>query len=361
MSAASLPCGEFSRALVIKLRHHGDVLLTSPVFTVLKQVMPACQIDALVYAETAPMLDGHPAITQVHTIDRRAGKTRIGDELRLFSTLRAQNYDLLIHLTESWRGAWLARFLRPRCAVATFSPIRPPAGMWRRAFTHLAPLPPLGNRHTVDCHLDSLRRLGIRPRQEDMPLVFVAGAAAEARIDAVLTEHGLSAGDWVHLHPASRWMFKAWTIEGYVELIDRLAERGLMVVMTTGPDARETAFAAEIRARCHATPVDLSGKLSLKELGALIARARLSICVDSVPMHLAAAVGTPVIALFGPSNEREWGPWRVPHRIVSTDFSCRPCRLDGCGGGKVAECLVSLTTNEVMAAVESLLIETEER
>lgn len=361
MSAATPTCGEFSRALVIKLRHHGDVLLTSPVFTALKQAMPACDIDALVYAETAPMLDGHPAIARVHAINRRTGKMRIGDEWRLFSTLRSRNYDLLIHLTESWRGAWLARFLRPRSAVATYSPIRPPARLWRRAFTHLAPLPPLGNRHTVECHLDALRRLGIRPGPEDTALVFVAGAAAEARVDALLAEQGLSAGDWVHLHPASRWMFKAWTIEGYVALIDRLAERGLKVVMTTGPDARETALAREVRARCRAAPVDLSGKLSLKELGAVIARARLSIGVDSLPMHLAAAVGTPVVALFGPSNEHEWGPWRVPHRVVASSRSCRPCRLDGCGGGKFAECLASLTPDNVFAAIESLLGETSER
>jgi heptosyltransferase-3 len=356
MSAApaSLPCGEFSRALVVKLRHHGDVLLTSPVFSVLEQALPACEIDALVYAETLPMLAGHPAIDHLHTIDRRQGKNGFSHELRLFSTLRARNYDLLIHLTENWRGAWLARFLRPRCAVATFSSIRPPARLWQRAFTHLAPLPPLGNRHTVECHLDALRRLGIRPRPEDTALVFVAGTEAETRIEALLAAQDLSAGNWVHLHPASRWLFKAWTVAGYAELIDRLDARGLRVVMTTGPDPREMALAAEIRTRCRVPPVDLAGKLTLKELGALIARARLSVCVDSVPMHLAAAVGTPVVALFGPSNEREWGPWRVPHRIVSADFSCRPCRLDGCGGGKFAECLGAVTVDAVLAAADSL-------
>lgn len=354
MSAAPPSCGEFSRALVVKLRHHGDVLLASPVFTALKQALPACEIDALVYAETAPMLAGHPAIDRLHAIDRRKGKTGLADELRLFSALRARNYDLLIHLTENWRGAWLARFLRPRCAVATFSPIRPPARLWRRAFTHLAPLPPLGNRHTVDCHLDALRRLGIRPRLEDTALVFVPGMEAETRVDALLAGHDLSAGGWVHLHPASRWLFKAWTVEGYAELIDRLTARGQRVVMTTGPDSREMALAAEIRARCRAAPVDLSGQLSLKELGALIARARLSICVDSLPMHLAAAAGTPVVALFGPSNEREWGPWQVPHRVVASDHSCRPCRIDGCGGGKFAECLGAVTVDAVLAAADSL-------
>lgn len=162
----------------------------------------------------------------------------------------------------------------------------------------------------------------------------------------------------IHIHPASRWMFKAWTVDGYAEVISSLAERGFQPVMTTGPAPRETALAAEIISRCRIPPIDLSGRLTLKQLGAVIAEARLSICVDSVPMHLAAALGTPVVALFGPSNEHEWGPWQVPQRVLVSDHACRPCRLDGCGGGKVSECLTTLPPAEILAAVESLLAET---
>jgi heptosyltransferase-3 len=100
----------------------------------------------------------------------------------------------------------------------------------------------------------------------------------------------------------------------------------------------------------------LAGQLSLKELAALTARARLFIGVDSAPMHIAAAMGTPTVALFGPSGDREWGPWGVPHRVVSSDaHPCRPCGIDGCGGGKVSDCLSSLSVDRVHAAVQELL------
>src|SRR5262249_59621726 len=110
------------RALVIQLRHHGDVLLTSPVFTVLKNHAPAIEVDALVYAETRHMLDLHPAIAQVHVIDRRwkelGAFARLAREWRLHGALRARGYDLVGHLSEHPRGAWLARSLRARYAGA---------------------------------------------------------------------------------------------------------------------------------------------------------------------------------------------------------------------------------------------------
>ena len=100
---------------------------------------------------------------------------------------------------------------------------------------------------------------------------------------------------------------------------------------------------------------DLAGQLSIKELGALTARAKLFIGVDSMPMHLAAAMGTPTLALFGPSGEIEWGPWNVERRVVTTTHSCRPCGQDGCGGGKVSECLTFLPLDPVHAAARELL------
>jgi heptosyltransferase-3 len=101
--------------------------------------------------------------------------------------------------------------------------------------------------------------------------------------------------------------------------------------------------------------VDLSGTLDLKQLGALIAGARAFIGVDSVPMHIAAALGTPTVALFGPSGDIEWGPWQVPHRIVTTPYPCRPCGQDGCGGSKISDCLMTITPGQVLAALDDLL------
>src|SRR5205814_5322271 len=113
-----------------------------------------------------------------------------------------------------------------------------------------------------------------------------------------------------------------------------------------GPDEAERAMIAEIRDRTDAEFVDFSGKsmLSLKHLAALTARAKLFIGVDSAPMHIAAAMQTPTVALFGPSGELEWGPWRVAHRIVaSSEHPRRPCGNDGCGCGTASHGVTRLT------------------
>ena len=107
--------------------------------------------------------------------------------------------------------------------------------------------------------------------------------------------------------------------------------------------------------RAQAPVVDLSGQLTLREMAALAARARLFFGVDSAPMHIAAAMGTPVVVLFGPSGERQWGPWRVAHRVVESGHPCRPCGNDGCGGSKVSECLTELPVDRVHSAINELL------
>lgn len=343
------------RVLVVKLRHHGDVLLTSPVFTVLAARAPHAEIDALVYADTRDMLAGHPAVSRLHLVDREWKRQGLllqaRREAALLAALRERRYQLIVHLTDHWRGAWLAQLLRPRWSVA---PARP-GWAWKASFSHRFPLPKGTPRHTVEANLDALRRVGLYPTGDEKRLVMVPGPEAEAKVDALLAQHGLAARGFLHVHPTSRWLFKAWTDEANAELLARLAADGHRLVVTGAPNAREQAIVKRILERAQAPVVDLSGALTLREMGALAARARLFFGVDSAPMHIAAAMGTPVVALFGPSGEREWGPWMVPHRVVASDHSCRPCGNDGCGGGKLSECLTSLPVARVHAAVNELL------
>ena len=352
----AVPLGEIARALVIMLRHHGDVLLASPVLSALKAHATAAEIDALVYDDTAPMLEGHPALARLHVVGRKwklAGfPARFGSELRLYGALRARGYDLLVHLTEQPRGAWLARALGARYSVAPAVAGR--GAFWSGSFTHLVPSAGNGRRHRVEANLDALRRIGLQPGMDERRLQFVPGRAAEARIDELLASAGVQAGEFIHIHPASRWQFKCWTAERNAELIDRLAT-GARIVLTAAPDPEEMSMIEEIVSLTRSKPVNLAGRLSIKELGALTARARLFVGVDSMPMHLAAAMGTPSVALFGPSGEQEWRPWRVAHRVVSSNHPCRPCGNDGCGGGKVSECLTTLGVEEVWAAARELL------
>jgi len=353
----SVPLDSLARALVVKLRHHGDVLLATPVLSALKAHAPRCEVDALVYDDTAPMLAGHPALAQVHTVGRgwrdSGAFARLGPERGLYAALRARGYDLLVHLSEQPRGAWLARHLGVKWSVAPRVPGR--GKFWERSFTHLYPLLNNGRRHQVELNLDALRRIGIQPAQDERRVQFVPGREAEARVAQLLGEHGLGEAGFVHLHPASRWRFKCWSAEKNAELITRLAIEERRLVVTAAPAPGELAFVDEILKRTQAPVVNLAGKLSVAELGALAARAQAFVGVDSMPMHLASAMGTPVVALFGPSGDIEWGPWRGRFRVVTSAHTCRPCGQDGCGGGKVSECLTLLPVSAVHEAVRELL------
>ena len=347
-----------SRVLVIKLRHHGDVLLTSPVFSVLKNHAPHLEIDALVYQDTAEMLSLHPAISQVHTIDRKwksAGVfAQAKAEWQLLSTLRARRYDLVVHLTEHPRGAWIRRLTGARHSVAPAT-----AGVgrfWKSSFSHFFAMPKRGNsRHTVEVNLDSLRRIGIHPTDDEKRLTLVPGAKAESDVTDLLAQHGLAEKGFIHLHPASRWLFKCWPAERVSGLISALQARGHRIIVTAAPSAEELTMIKDIQSKLRQPVVDLSGQLSLKQLAALTARARLFIGVDSAPMHIAAAMGTPTIALFGPSGEVEWGPWMTPHRLLTSNHPCRPCGNDGCGGSKVSDCLTFISVEQVLDAVHEVM------
>src|SRR3990172_68851 len=345
------------RVLVIKLRHLGDVLLTSPVFTVLKNHAPQIEIDALVYRDTDPMLSGHPAIANVFTIDRgwkqEEWTSRIANEWRLFRSLRARHYDLIVHLTENPRGAVLSLLLKPHYSVARDYPAKR-GRLWRNSFTHLYQSP--DRRHTVEMHLDALRRLGVSPRADERRLVLATGAEAERSVRDLLARHGLAPKGFIHLHPTSRWMFKSWDPDKNAALIMALQESGESVVLTAAPSEPELQYAARITARLKKPVVDLSGKLNLKQLAALTAQAKCFVGVDSVPMHIAAAGQTPTVALFGPSGDLEWGPWQVKARVLTSNHSCRPCGQDGCGNGKVSECLTTIAVEQVLSAIKQITL-----
>lgn len=344
------------RVLVIKLRHLGDVLLTSPVFTVLKNHAPSLEVDALVYRDTEPMLSGHPAIANVFTIDRgwkqQEWTSRLAHEWRLLRSLRARHYDLIIHLTENARGAMLSLLLKPDYSVARDYPAKR-GRLWRNSFTHLYPSP--DRRHKVEMHLDALRRLGVYPRDDERRLTLIPGAEAERTVSDLLARHSLTPKGFIQLHPTSRWMFKSWESEKNAALITALQDAGESIVLTAAPSEPELQFAARVTARLKKPVVDLAGKLNLKQLAALTAQAKIFVGVDSVPMHIAAAVQTPTVVLFGPSGEIEWGPWQVPARVLTSDHPCRPCGQDGCGGGKVSECLTDISVDKVLQAINELI------
>ncbi|MCF8043205.1 MAG: putative lipopolysaccharide heptosyltransferase III [Desulfarculaceae bacterium] len=341
------------RALIVKLGHIGDVLVTTPVISALKERWPDLAVDMVVNSGTEAMVAHNPQVNQVLVLRREhAGPLAAAAwHLGFLRRLRGAGYDLSLELAEGDRGAFLSWISGARVRVG-FAPKTP--RMRGRAFHVLAPRWD-DHHHMVEAFLGQVKALGLEPR--DTSLKFEPGEDGRAEAARLLAQAGLETGSYALVHPTSRWMFKSWTHGGNAALINHLADQGLKVVLTSGPDPKELAMAEQIKAQAEpgAVALDLSGRLDLYSLGGLIATARLFAGVDSAPMHMAAALGVPVLTIFGPSGEQMWGPWQAPSEVVVGECPQHPCGQAGCEDSKVSRCLVEMRPGRVCEAVDRLL------
>lgn len=362
------------RILVIKLRHIGDVLLTAPVISTLRAGIPQATICAIVRAGTESMLEGHPGLDRVLVLPlRRHGESAwsiLSRHVRFLMQLRREKFDLAINMTEGDRGILLARWsgARERWGIVKRGKQR----SWRAWLLTHSTTPIGGMKHTVLRNLELIAPLGL-PECRDVTLSV--DDSDRARVGEILSRSGSVTGDsFVHCHPTSRWMFKRWPESQVAPVIDWLQSRGLRVVLTCAPDTAERAMIDAILASCQSRPIDLGGQLTLKQIAALSSMSRIFIGVDSAPMHMSAAMGTPTLGVFGPSRASRWGPWpngfsgsetpypgmsgirtRIPHVVVQDNRPCVPCGRDGCEGTKRSACLEELAPQIVIAELERML------
>lgn len=346
-----------SKILIARLRHHGDLLLTTPVFTILKNRYPEALIDAYIYEETAPILEGHPAVHQMILYSKkqaRKGLFKILYEAKILWRIFFNRYDLVLNLTEGDRGAM--------AALVSFAKVRvgiDPEGSGmigkRWIYTHLAKRCHQ-IRHTVERQLDVLRTIDIFPKFEERELFFAVPDKAKESVNNLLLQHHIQ-DPFIVIHPVSRWLFKCLPVGIMQQVIAYVLSRGFKVVLTASSDPKEIQMNQQIAQRFSSKEViDLSGKISLKELAALIQKASLLICVDSLPLHLASALKAPVVAVFGPTSEKTWAPWRNPQaRVVAQDFTCRPCYMPGCAHQGVSDCLETMPASKITETIEVML------
>ena len=346
----------YRNILVIKLKHIGDVLVATPVFTALKEAYPESRLSVLVPKGTEDMVTLNPAIDEVIVLDRAEGApfaSRMLRHLGFLMKLRGKSFDLVLELSAGDRGAFLG-FVTCAKERIGFEPHKRTFLGRHHAFTKLVKISTT-TQHMVDYNLTLVRALGIEPSDKRLS-IFWSERDSEACV-RLLLERGLGEDrPYVVLHPTSRWLFKAWNSRGYALLCDYIREKhGLSVIITSAPDEKERKRVKEILSLVDYPPIDLSGMLSLKQLAYCISRSILFIGVDSAPMHIAAAVNTLVIALFGPSGDHMWGPWGNGHIVIKKGWDCQPCGRDGCDGSKVSECLEAITPEEVYRAVDQKL------
>lgn len=358
-----------NRIVVIKLRHIGDVLLTVPAIRALKETFPGASVSALVNSGTEDMLSLNPLVDSVISFDRKIkGQGPLGRSIRELSfirSLRRRSFDMAVDLTGGDRPAILGFLSGARYRLG----YRPKGGFIgkRLLYTHLAE-PPKAGTHTVLRDLGVVRAFGIETK--NLAVDIHASKEDDDFVAALLKANGIGADTrFVHVHPTSRWMFKCWSDEGMAFVMDELQRHGFKVVVTAGPADVEIKRVRSIIGLMKRPPVDLSGRLKLKHLVGISARAAFFFGVDSAPMHIAAATGIRVVALFGPSGAFDWGPWPaagfkkdpVPAEgfdspyakkggvqysggnvVIQKDWPCVPCGKDGCAGTKRSRCLDEL-------------------
>ena len=346
-------CWPPRRILCIKLKHIGDVLLMTPTVRALRRAWPESAVATLVPRGTEGVLAGNPDLMGVLVFDRDAG---IAGSWQTIRDLRAFSPDLVLEMGQGDREAILGWLSGARRRVG-YAPGQ--SGGWRHVLlTHAVPWN--GLQHMVETNLDLVRACGV-PAEASRPVLIVQ-AEARSRMAERLASAGLMPGQpLVVVHPVSRWLFKAWPEACCAEVISHLIRRaGVAVAVTSGPERAEVEAANRILARV-ATPraaapiIDMVGQTTLPEMAALLERAVLFLGVDSAPMHMAAALGVPVVALFGPSGEMSWGPWGDGNVVVSSPYLCRPCGQDGCLGSKRSDCLEAIPAQAVILAAAAVL------
>ena len=335
--------------LVILLRYLGDVLLATPVLSVLRGQYPRAKVTMLVNRGTETLLSGNPDVDDVLVVDRRG----LWSQGQLWLTLRRGGFDCVLDLTDGDRSAWLARLTGARVRIGMNR-----EGYWR-GWLYTQVVRPASGLHRIDRNLEFVKALGVGLRPSRPPLVLNPSMADKQDVQRLLGEMGLGWCDeqshvpLVMIHPGARYWFKAWRAERFGVLARRLIqETGCRIFIGGSQGERDLADGIERTAGSGATVI--AGRTTVTQYAALLARCQLFIGNDNGPMHMASALGVPIVALFGPSDPAEWGPRSDRAVVVYKGLDCRHCFHPTCERGEES-CMNLISVDEVFDAACRML------
>jgi lipopolysaccharide heptosyltransferase I len=366
----------FERILLIKPSAVGDVIHTLPVLAKLRARYPKARIDWLLTPAISELIERHPALSRAIHFDRHVfarwwRNWRSAVSLaRFLARLRWANYDLVIDLHGQFRSALVALATGAPTRIGFDRPFDGPRsqsdrqlvaeayrhgwtgareGAWL-AYTHRIRIPNI-DTHAVDRYLWLGPLLGLDegPPEFQVPVP----PEAQARISTLLKSHGLLEQPLAVLVPGTLWETKHWHVEGFAQVAHHLVNTGRAVVLAGSPGER---------GRCKTVAdlcpkvCDLSGQTTLSELAALLQRAEICVTNDSGSMHLAVALGRPVVSVFGPTDPVWIGPYRRPGAVVRAEVPCAPCylrKVRRCPNGHA--CMQQVTANMVIECAERML------
>jgi len=343
--------GQVLNILLFKLRYLGDVLLTTPAIRLLRRSYPKARITMVVNKGTEDMILHNTNIDRILTVDRSIAKSknllrRFQYERAFVKELRSVQYDLCVDFEYGQRGAILSLIsgARHRVGLETLS-------YWRNWIYHYrVPFPE--RTHAVQFNMALLDK-SIGLRTDDKCLELQTSKEDDRYVDTWMSENGLEkGGKFIVCHPGARWWFKQWPEDRFAQLADQVQEEMQLKVVFSGGVADVSAvqeIAGRMTTPCHS----LAGQTTPLQLAALIKRAQIFIGNDSGPMHIAAAVDTPVVALFGSTDPEIWRPWTRRSQVIYKAVACSPCDHTGCEMGEL-NCMRQITVVEVKAAVEEL-------
>jgi predicted lipopolysaccharide heptosyltransferase III len=333
------------KVLVVRLRSIGDTVLATPSLFALKRFLPNAQVDILVEDWVAPVLDSHPHVDNVIALERGGLMARA----RVARELRAANYDVVYNLHGGTTATFLTRATGARYRVGFKS------YQYGQLHNHPCPSPLLlweqQKTHSVEQQLALLGWTGIPVTDRPRTRLGISPSAAET-LERLLNEAGLGAQNIALIHPAAAFATKQWATEKFARVVEFLAERGFTSIAIAKPN--EQALLEQLRSETSANVVTFA--LSLPEVTALAARSQLFVGNDSGIAHIAAAVGTPSVVVFGSSNIAHWRPWNsAPAEVVFEEMPCQPCHGYFCEQFAQPECILRVPVTRVTAAIERLL------
>ena len=339
------------RVLVVRLRSIGDTVLTTPSLFALRRFLPDTQIDILLEDWVAPVLDGSDLVDRVIPLPRDSTAARA----RLARDLRSTRYDVVYNLHGGTTATFLTRATGARHRVGFEN------YQYARLHNHVAPSPlTIWQRpklHSVEQQLALIGWTGV-PVTDRPPTRLAVTESASISVGKKLEAAGLDSGESIAMiHPTAAFETKQWAVENFARVTEELCDRGLAPVIVVADHEQEIAqmLREESSGRCL-TLADLS----LPEVTALAARARLFVGNDSGIAHIAAATGSPCVVIFGSSNRNHWRPWTMqPNEIVFEELSCQPCHGYFCAEFEKPECILRVPVQRVVAAIDRVLNQTK--
>jgi lipopolysaccharide heptosyltransferase II len=337
------------RLLIIRLRSIGDTVLTTPALYTLRRFLPNARIDILLEDWVAPVLEGFDLVDNVLTMRRGSTAARAS----IAWELRSSRYDVVYNLHGGTTATLLARATgaKHRVGFAHYQ--------YGRLHNHLAPSPLVlwsqQRTHSVEQQLALLGWTGIPVTDRPATRLVVTHKAAAA-VSAKLCAAGMAPdAPFALVHPAAAFDTKQWATEKFARVVESLTSRSLPVVAIAAPS--ETHVIKNLKTHSSAPVAGLTD-LSLPEVTALSARARLFVGNDSGIAHIATAVGTPSVVIFGSSNRAHWRPWTTaPAEVVFEEMPCQPCHGYFCEEFAQPECILRVPVERVTAAIDRILRE----